>query len=594
MTEEDGIDINGYHDESAALVEERYASAGSAPFINWSVLFDGVPSQHLKLLALICALLAFTTVFNIASAKYSLEHQKLLTEGQPNHNAAAFTNTNDHTKLLEVQQPLDTLQRLQQLRASSSETRSRSEDEEELISSRSTTVSHGSLEEDLFSSSSAESEASSKLTGEAETDGGDEQTRRKRDDLISQYKAGKDKINSSSMRKEGKYGKKGAVSKNYRLSSSEDQGGSSIELKSIIPNKKKQIQENERVSERDLPDNEKDFDRETQDQMTDDAEKEFISVTSPTTNNIDLEISNSLQQQTAMIQKLQEQLEQQQSMMESLRQKKMATGNLPQDANSVYSRQGAPFNSVGWAPQQQQTVFSQQTASGSLGTPQDSTPYLSQQPKQPYDASHSLQQQHQLAGATPLAGTVVGSNSQMHQYQQQPDGTFLMPPSAAVGSSSQMYQYQQQPDGTFLMPPTAAVGSSSQMYQYQQQPDGTFLMPSTGAVASNPQMHQYQQQPETAMQYSNPGGATTGAAAASNSDPDPLNGYKDTWDPHEYSDTPVFWHVPKAGGSTVKDICGTWYLNLILSLLAACMHRSLFIHYVLFSLLSRLLYAAIE
>jgi hypothetical protein len=562
MTEEDGIDINGYHDESEALVEERYASAVSAPFINWSVIFDGVPSQHLKLLALICALLAFTTVFNIASAKYSLEHQKLLTEGQPNLNAAAFTNTNDHTKLLEVQQPLDTLQRLQQLRASSSEARSRSDDEEELLSSRSSTVSHGSLEEDLFSSSSAESEASSKLAGVAETDGGDEQTRRKRDDLISQYKAGKDKITSSSMRKEGKYDNKGAVSKNYRSSSEEDQGDSPIELKSINPNKKR-IQDNERVSERDLPDNERVSDRETQDMMADDAEKEFISVTSPTTNNIDLEISNSLQQQTAMIQKLQEQLEQQQSMMESLRQKKMATGNLPPDANAVYSRQGAPFNSVGWAPQQQQTAFSRQTASGLLGTPQESTPYLPQQPKQSYDASHSLQQQHQLSGVTPLVGTVVGTNSQMYQYQQQPDGTFLMPPTAAVGSSSQMPVYQQQPDGTFLMPPTAAVGSSSQMYQYQQQPDGSFLMPSTGAIDSNPQMHQYQQQPETAMQYSNPGGASTGAAAASINDPDPLNGYKDTWDPHEYSDTPVFWHVPKAGGSTVKDICGTWCVRLL-------------------------------
>lgn len=518
MTEEDGIDINGYHDETEPLVEERYASGASAPFINWSVIFDGVPTQHLKLLALICALLALTTVFNIASAKYSLEHQ--LTEGQPNHGADAFVNTNDHTKLLEVQQPMDTLQRLQQLRASSSssETRSRFDEEEDLLSSRSTTVSHGSLEEDLFSSTSAETEAFSDMTVESEEQGGtDEQTRRKRDDLISQYKEGKDKITSSLMRKEGKYDSKGDVSKSNRLTSG-DQGDSSVELKSISPNKKERVQENSSVAERDLPHKQRLSDLETQDRMIDDSEKEFFSESSSTTNNIDLEISNSLQQQTVMIQKLQEQLEQQQSMMESLRHKRVVTDNLPQDANAVYSSQGAPVNSFGWVPQQQQAIFSQQTASGSWGTPQESTPYLSQQ-------------QQQLPGTPPIAGT--------------------------VGGNAQIYHPQQQPDGTFLMPPTAAVGSTSQMYQYQQQPDGSFVIPSTGAMGSNPQMYHYQQQPETVMQYSNSVGATTASAPASPSDSDPLNGYKDTWDPHENSDTPVFWHVPKAGGSTVKDIMGT-------------------------------------
>jgi len=36
-----------------------------------------------------------------------------------------------------------------------------------------------------------------------------------------------------------------------------------------------------------------------------------------------------------------------------------------------------------------------------------------------------------------------------------------------------------------------------------------------------------------------------------------LLGYKDTWVDHDYKhDIPVFWHVPKAGGSTIKDIVG--------------------------------------
>jgi hypothetical protein len=41
--------------------------------------------------------------------------------------------------------------------------------------------------------------------------------------------------------------------------------------------------------------------------------------------------------------------------------------------------------------------------------------------------------------------------------------------------------------------------------------------------------------------------------------PDPfdfnlLSGYKDTWDEHEESDIPLFWHIPKSGGLIVKDI----------------------------------------
>ena len=33
-----------------------------------------------------------------------------------------------------------------------------------------------------------------------------------------------------------------------------------------------------------------------------------------------------------------------------------------------------------------------------------------------------------------------------------------------------------------------------------------------------------------------------------------LDGFKDNTDLYEESDSPVFWHIPKAGESTVKDI----------------------------------------
>uniref|UniRef100_A0A7S2H5V4 Sulfotransferase domain-containing protein n=1 Tax=Helicotheca tamesis TaxID=374047 RepID=A0A7S2H5V4_9STRA len=38
---------------------------------------------------------------------------------------------------------------------------------------------------------------------------------------------------------------------------------------------------------------------------------------------------------------------------------------------------------------------------------------------------------------------------------------------------------------------------------------------------------------------------------------DALSHYQDSWEPLQPLDNPVFWHIPKAGGSTVKDIIGT-------------------------------------
>ena len=44
-----------------------------------------------------------------------------------------------------------------------------------------------------------------------------------------------------------------------------------------------------------------------------------------------------------------------------------------------------------------------------------------------------------------------------------------------------------------------------------------------------------------------------------------LEGYKNSWDAHSYErDIAVFWHVPKAGGSTIKDIVGACH-GLVIS-----------------------------
>jgi hypothetical protein len=36
-----------------------------------------------------------------------------------------------------------------------------------------------------------------------------------------------------------------------------------------------------------------------------------------------------------------------------------------------------------------------------------------------------------------------------------------------------------------------------------------------------------------------------------------LSNFKDSWEPWDPSDVPVFFHIPKAGGSTIKDVMGT-------------------------------------
>ena len=36
-----------------------------------------------------------------------------------------------------------------------------------------------------------------------------------------------------------------------------------------------------------------------------------------------------------------------------------------------------------------------------------------------------------------------------------------------------------------------------------------------------------------------------------------LENFKDTWEPWDPSDVPIFFHIPKAGGSSIKDIMGT-------------------------------------
>jgi hypothetical protein len=44
-----------------------------------------------------------------------------------------------------------------------------------------------------------------------------------------------------------------------------------------------------------------------------------------------------------------------------------------------------------------------------------------------------------------------------------------------------------------------------------------------------------------------------------------LSGFRDVWDPLLESDVPVFWHIPKAGGSTFKNIMGACHRLVLAS-----------------------------
>lgn len=51
-------------------------------------------------------------------------------------------------------------------------------------------------------------------------------------------------------------------------------------------------------------------------------------------------------------------------------------------------------------------------------------------------------------------------------------------------------------------------------------------------------------------------GTTVSTVDSNDSLPELIN-FKDSWDPWEPSDVPVFFHIPKSGGSTIKDVMGT-------------------------------------
>ncbi len=57
-----------------------------------------------------------------------------------------------------------------------------------------------------------------------------------------------------------------------------------------------------------------------------------------------------------------------------------------------------------------------------------------------------------------------------------------------------------------------------------------------------------------------------------------LSNFKDNWDPWEPSDTPVFFHIPKAGGSTIKDVIGSCHrFVMVRNFIILCSNSNLYL-----------------
>jgi len=503
MIEEDGLDD---YEESDSLLNERPKSTTSQQnFINWSVLLNGVPVQHLKILSLIGVLLTVATVFNVATAGYSLNHQKMLVELQSGRSTAYDTaKVNDHTMLQQTVQPTD-LQQLKKLRASSLN----QDNTEEFQSSTSNAANTKSLEEELFSATPTESNSLS----ESATD---EESQKIRDERMEQDKTeSKTKVSTRTNVDDGS-----DASTNIDTLSAVELGESSPEWNPQNSDNPELPLESENAAK-----------KKSQKSSTDDSvPTEFSSP--PPTSNVDVEISSSLQQQTSMIQKLQTQLEQQQEMMKQFRQQQLEMKKTAPDTGipAGYSFPGGEtFSTYALPPQEQNPAYYRQ-------------PII---PAPPGGGWVSQQQQPNLQPGTT-------QNTQYANYQQ----------TATPGG---WVPQQQQGAATSYPPQQPGISSGSMYVPLQQQqgdeptamlPTGNVMLP-TGGIVANTQTQQYPQQPDSVMEYSPEAQSASTAQAPLLTDPGDLSGYKDAWDPHEATDTPVFWHVPKAGGSTVKDIMGT-------------------------------------
>ena len=196
---------------------------------------------------------------------------------------------------------------------------------------------------------------------------------------------------------------------------------------------------------------------------------------------------------------------------------------------------------------------------------------------QPYDPSQ--QQVPQANWQFPQGGQMQPQNWQQQQQGYYQNGYYVPPPPQQLpGGYARPFPQQQ----SGMQPNNYAMGYQSplewqqqqmqqqQIQQQQQVPsqeDPSQQAPHEGEGAPPP--------PPDATDTAAPDAAASGTAdvtadqvplvaanaesalvTTSNFALEELVNFKDSWDPYEKTDIPVFWHIPKAGGSSIKDAMG--------------------------------------
>jgi len=214
--------------------------------------------------------------------------------------------------------------------------------------------------------------------------------------------------------------------------------------------------------------------------------------------------------------------------------------------------------------------------------PQTGQPVLQQFDPQTGQMVQSMPQQNTGMGV-PGAGAVQSPLEwqQQQQLQQQQQGQTPMDQQQLGGAmgldpSQQMQQQppQQQVDqfGSVVANASSQMSpqQDAQMGQPQQQQVDQFGNAAVDASSQPqeppPQVAQMEQQPQEAtgqvvsVDPAAPAGDAAVALPASGSPQESvlglLSNFKDTWDPYDETDIPMFWHIPKAGGSSIKDTMG--------------------------------------
>ncbi|KAL3803337.1 hypothetical protein HJC23_009301 [Cyclotella cryptica] len=222
-----------------------------------------------------------------------------------------------------------------------------------------------------------------------------------------------------------------------------------------------------------------------------------------------------------------------------------------------------------YSPGQQQQPMLQQgyypnaaSAGGFMGGPQQ--PMYPGQIVPPMGQQQMMQQQGQLGfGQDPqqsLSGQQGGvQDSASTATQDSPAQNVVAPEIIAAASMTESAAQVIQPDLV-----SAEQAPSAELPQEQQiQALGNVAVDLVSADQPPVAQLQQEQQPQAAAEVEVPllkdvpQGYVPPAVPASVSDNlYELRNFKDSWDPYEPTDIPMFWHIPKAGGSSIKDALG--------------------------------------